>query len=79
MTIEDADLGEAFAAPCDADSLREITRKLSRLVGRERTRRFIEGVIEDAHVDVTPAEAWLLGRVENGALPRATAETGNAD
>ncbi len=29
-------------------------------------------------MDVTPAEAWLLGRVENGALPRATADTGNA-
>ncbi len=78
VTIEDADLGEAFAAPCDADSLRELIRKLSRLVGRARTRRFISAVIEDAHVDVTPPEAWLLGRVENGALPRATAETGNA-
>jgi EmrB/QacA subfamily drug resistance transporter len=77
-TIEDADLGEAFAVPCDADSLREITRKLSRTVGRERTRRFIETVIEDARVEVTPAEAWLLGQVHNGALPRAAAETGNA-
>ena len=78
VTIEDADLGEAFAAPCDADSLRELIRKLSRLVGRARTRRFIAAVIEDAHVDLTPPEAWLLGRVENGALARATAETGNA-
>jgi hypothetical protein len=78
LTVDDADLGEAFAAPCDGSSLREITRKLSRLVGRERTRRFIEGVIDEAHVDVTPAEAWLLGRVENGALPRAAAEAGNA-
>jgi hypothetical protein len=76
-TIEDPDLGEAFAVPCDADSLREITRKLSRAVGRERTRRFIETVIEDARVEVTPAEAWLLGQVQNGALPRAAAETGN--
>jgi EmrB/QacA subfamily drug resistance transporter len=79
LTVDEADLGEAFAAPCDGSSLREITRKLSRLVGRERTRRFIEGVIDEAHVDVTPAEAWLLGRVENGTLARAAAETGNAD
>jgi EmrB/QacA subfamily drug resistance transporter len=78
-TVEDADLGEAFAAPCEGNSLRELTRKLSRLVGRERTRNFIEGLIEDADVDVSPAEAWLLGRVENGALPRAAAEAGNAD
>ncbi len=79
LTVEDADLGEAFAAPCDADSLREITRKLSRLVGRERTRRFIQGVVEEAQVEMTPAEAWLLGRVENGALARDTAETGDAN
>jgi hypothetical protein len=78
-TVEDADLGEAFAAPCEGNSLRELTRKLSRLVGRERTRNFIERLIEDADVDVSPAEAWLLGRVENGALPRAAAEAGNAD
>jgi EmrB/QacA subfamily drug resistance transporter len=78
LTVDDADLGEAFAAPCGGDSLREITRKLSRLVGRERTRRFIEGVVEEAQVEVSPAEAWLLGRVENGALPRAAAERGNA-
>ena len=47
-TIEDSDVGDAFAAPQDTDSLQEITRELSRLVGRERTRRFIERVIEEA-------------------------------
>ncbi|HEX3735695.1 MAG TPA: MDR family MFS transporter [Solirubrobacterales bacterium] len=68
-TIEDSDLGDAFAAPQDTDSLREITRELSRLVGRERTRRFIEGVIEEAEVELTPAEVWLLGRTVDGAIP----------
>jgi EmrB/QacA subfamily drug resistance transporter len=68
-TIEDSDLGDAFAAPQDTDSLREITRELSRLVGRERTRRFLEGVIEKAEVELTPAEVWLLGRTADGTIP----------
>jgi EmrB/QacA subfamily drug resistance transporter len=68
-TIEGSDLGDAFAPPQDADSLGEITRELSRLVGRERTRRFIEGVIEEAEVELTPAEVWLLGRAADGAIP----------
>jgi hypothetical protein len=67
-TIEDRDTGDAFPPPQETDSLREITRELSRLAGRDRTRRFIEGVIQDAHVDMTPAEAWLLGRAEGGAI-----------
>jgi EmrB/QacA subfamily drug resistance transporter len=71
-TVEDADLGDAFAPPQQADSLGEITRELSRLVGRERTRRFIEGVIAEAGVEVTPAEAWLLGRADGGAVREET-------
>ena len=67
-TIEDRDVGDAFPPPQDTDSLREITRELSRHVGRERTRRFIEGVIADAHVDLTAAEGWLLGRAEAGTI-----------
>ena len=47
-TVETSDVGDAFAAPRDTDSLREITRELSRLVGRERTRRFLESVAERA-------------------------------
>jgi EmrB/QacA subfamily drug resistance transporter len=67
-TIEESGLGDAFAAPQDTDSLREITRELSRLVGRERTRAFIEGVIEKAEVELTPAEVWLLGRAVDGEI-----------
>jgi hypothetical protein len=67
-TIEDRDIGDALPPPQDTDSLREITRELSRLVGRERTQRFIEGVIRDAHVDLSPAEGWVLGRAEDGAI-----------
>jgi EmrB/QacA subfamily drug resistance transporter len=69
QTISDRDAGDAFAPPQSTDSLGEITRELSRLVGRERTRRFLEGVIERAEVELTPAEVWLLGRVQDGAVP----------
>ena len=69
-TIEDRDVGDAFPPPQDTDSIREITRELSRLVGRDRTRRFIEGVIAQAEADLTPAEAWLLGRAQDGTIPR---------
>jgi hypothetical protein len=68
-TIEDRDVGDAFAPPQDTDSIREITRELSRLVGRERTRSFIEGVIADAEADLSPAEGWLLGRAKDGTIP----------
>jgi MFS family permease len=78
-TIEDSGVGDAFAPPQDTDSLREITRELSRLVGRERTRRFIEGVIEIAEVELTPAEVWLLGRAVDGAIPGEALEAGDAN
>ncbi len=74
-TIEDSGgVGEGFAAPQDTDSIQEITRELSRLVGRERTRRFIEGVSEEAGVGLEPAETWLLGRVRDGAIPPGALE-----
>jgi EmrB/QacA subfamily drug resistance transporter len=78
-TIEDSGVGDAFAPPQDTDSLREITRELSRLVGRERTRRFIEVVIEEAEVELTPAEVWLLGRAVGGAIPGEALEAGDAN
>jgi hypothetical protein len=77
-TIEDTDLGDAFAAPQDTDSLREITRELSRMVGRERTRRFIVGVTEEAELELGPAEAWLLGRAHDGAIPGEALMAGDA-
>jgi EmrB/QacA subfamily drug resistance transporter len=69
QTISDRDAGDAFAPPQSTDSLDEITRELSRLVGHERTRRFLQGVIDRAEVELTPAEVWLLGRVQDGAVP----------
>ena len=73
-TVESSDIGDAFAAPQDTSSLREITRELSRLVGRERTRRFIERVTERAGVELTPAEAWLLDQSHDGRLDPRVAD-----
>jgi EmrB/QacA subfamily drug resistance transporter len=60
QTVETAGVGEAFASPTDGDSLKELTRELGRLVGRERTRRFIERTVDAAGVDLAPGPAWLL-------------------
>ena len=70
-TIEDRDLGDALPPPQDTDSLSEITRELSRCVGRDRTRRFIERVIADADVDLTPAEGVVLARSRDGLVSPA--------
>jgi EmrB/QacA subfamily drug resistance transporter len=77
QTIDGSDLGETFAPPQDTDSLRELTRSLSRLVGRDRTRRFVAGVVEDAQLDLEPAEAWLLGRARDGEIPQDALVTGD--
>jgi hypothetical protein len=79
QTIEESGLDTAFAPPQDTGSLDEISRQLSRLVGRERTRRFIEGVIDEADVEATPAEAWLLGRVSDGRVPAEALDVPSTD
>lgn len=68
QTVETTDLSDSFAAPRDTDSLREITRELSRCVGRERTLRFVEGVVERAGVDLDVREAWVLARAREETL-----------
>jgi hypothetical protein len=55
-------VGESLGAPVETDSLRELTRGLARLVGRERTLRFLEGAAGRAGVDVSPGVAWFLLR-----------------
>jgi EmrB/QacA subfamily drug resistance transporter len=79
QTVSDRDAGDAFAPPQSTDSLSEITRELSRLVGRERTRRFLEDVVDRAEVDLTPAEVWLLGRSRDGTIPDEVLESASDD
>ena len=77
QTVETAGVGEAFASPTSGDSLKELTRELGRLVGRERTRAFIERTVDAADVDLPPGEAWLLVQGEEGlALRRSRGDRG---
>src|SRR3954454_23562047 len=55
-------VGEQFAAPGDTDSLRELSRGLARLVGRERTLAFIESATARAGIDIPPGVAWFMLR-----------------
>jgi EmrB/QacA subfamily drug resistance transporter len=70
QTVETAaGVGEAFGAPVDTDSLREVTRGLARLVGRERVLAFIAGAVARAGIDLPPGAAWLLLRTGAGQSP----------
>jgi EmrB/QacA subfamily drug resistance transporter len=68
QTVDTAGVGEAFASPTSGDSLTELTRELARLVGRERTRAFIERTVEAAGVDLPPGAAWLLVQGKEGIV-----------
>jgi EmrB/QacA subfamily drug resistance transporter len=66
QTVETKDIGEAFAQPSSTDSLTLLIRDLGRLVGRERTRAFIEKTVRAAELELPPGAAWLLVRGEEG-------------
>jgi EmrB/QacA subfamily drug resistance transporter len=65
-TVETRGVGEAFGAPQDTDSLRELLRELSVLAGRDRTRSFIARIAAEAGVSRSPLEVWLLLRLARG-------------
>ena len=66
QTVETTGVGEAFASPTSGESLVELMRELGRLVGRDRTRAFIERAVDAAALDLPPGDAWLLVRGEEG-------------
>jgi EmrB/QacA subfamily drug resistance transporter len=53
-------VGETFAVPTQGDSLAEISRALSVLIGREGRRQFVQGIATRAGVDLSAAASWLL-------------------
>jgi len=61
-TVRTAGLQQAFAAPEDTDSVREVARELSVLVGREGVIDFLERAAARADLDIAPAGGWLLAR-----------------
>ncbi len=61
-TVRTAGLQQTFAAPEDTDSVREVARELSVLVGREGVIDFLERAAARADLDLSPAGGWLLAR-----------------
>jgi EmrB/QacA subfamily drug resistance transporter len=69
-TVDATVVGDTIGGPVDTDSLRELTRCLSRAAGRERTLAFLRGVVERAGVELSPSASWALLRL--GAPERPT-------
>ncbi|MEA2228649.1 MAG: hypothetical protein QOF04_2279, partial [Solirubrobacteraceae bacterium] len=61
-TVRTTAMQRAFAAPDDTDSVREVARELSVLVGREGVRDFLRRAIARAGLPVSPMGGWLLAR-----------------
>ena len=61
-------IGESFAAPGEGRSDVELERIVSSLAsGRMRTKTY-ERIVGDSGTELTPAEAWLLGRLATSAI-----------
>jgi hypothetical protein len=61
-TAEASGVSETFAAPKPADSLAELSRALSVLVGQKGRRQLVENIAARAGVDISAAAAWVLVR-----------------
>jgi hypothetical protein len=59
-TLASEDLGTAFGAPGSGDSLSEILRALSVLVGRQKMRQWLERVSSEAGMDLPITDGWVL-------------------
>jgi len=59
-TVTADGIGEAFAVPRTPNSLSEITRALSVLVGRPQMKAYLERVASEAGVDLPIASCWAL-------------------
>jgi EmrB/QacA subfamily drug resistance transporter len=57
-------LTESFAVPRPTDSLAEASRAMGVLIGREGRRELVARLCERAGVDLSPAAAWLIVRLQ---------------
>ena len=55
--------GGAFARPASPDSLAEFRRGLAALATREAQRAYIEKIVDEAGLKLSPAAAWILVRL----------------
>jgi EmrB/QacA subfamily drug resistance transporter len=65
-------LGESFAAPRPTDSLAEASRAMSVLIGREGRRELVARLCARAEVDLSPAAAWLVVRLQEDTVDHPT-------
>jgi EmrB/QacA subfamily drug resistance transporter len=65
-TVETAGIGEAFASPRSSDSLDEVVRELTTLIGRDSRHDLIRQIVSRSGLDITPGGAWMLGRLRRG-------------
>ena len=56
---------EAFAMPASRESSDELLRGLAILANRDVQRAYVEGIVRRAGLDLMPAAAWLLLRMED--------------
>ena len=68
-TMPGANLGDSFAMPTADDSMTVIMRGLATLGRRDVQRQFLEESLRDASLDLSPAAAWLLARLDE--VPQA--------
>jgi hypothetical protein len=59
-TLTTEDLGGAFGAPRPGDSLSEMLRALSVLVGRQKMQQWLQRVAIEAEVDLPLTDSWVL-------------------
>jgi EmrB/QacA subfamily drug resistance transporter len=60
-------IGESFASPRDDSSERELERIVSSIVRGDRRTRIYRQLIARSRLDLTPPQAWLLGRLRDRA------------
>jgi EmrB/QacA subfamily drug resistance transporter len=61
-------IGESFASPREDRSDRELERIISSVAGGRMRADIYGRIVESAEVDLTPAEAWLVGRIATEGL-----------
>jgi MFS family permease len=65
-------IGESFASPHEDRSDRELERIISSIAGGRMRTDIYRRIVEESRVELTPAEAWLLGRLATiGTLEHA--------
>ena len=60
-----SEMGETFPMPVDTDSFPMVMRALGIIADRDVQREYIQRIVERAGVDLSPAAAWLLLKIED--------------